>query len=450
MSIQLNPIGILDLLSQLEVDSLKKSSTSKLYRLFRNCSLAVLNVGSHTDSSFEIYEKYKSFDINLLCRERGIKIELHNPPETAFVDGQIIKGIHEHLFSVIRDILFIQSKYENNHINLTDSSHITHVVFDMLRNANVLPINTEPNMIVCWGGHSIADNEYRYTKEVGYQLGLRGLNICTGCGPGAMKGPMKGATIGHAKQRISENRYLGLTEPSIIAAEPPNPIVNELAILPDIEKRLEAFVRISHGIIIFPGGAGTAEELLYLLGILLHPENEQQSLPVILTGPQSSKAYFDEITLFVEKTLGQDALKKFTVIIDNPAAVASYLKENMTKVREYRKEKGDAYHFNWTLKIEPEFQLPFAPTHDNMSSLNLHLSQPPQQLAANLRRAFSGIVAGNVKDEGIQEIKRNGAFELQGDINLMKYMDTLLKAFVEQGRMKLPGSVYTPCYKIKV
>jgi len=53
-----------------------------------------------------------------------------------------------------------------------------------------------------------------------------------------MKGPMKGATIGHAKQRIEGGRYIGVTEPGIIAAEPPNPIVNQLVILPDIEKRL--------------------------------------------------------------------------------------------------------------------------------------------------------------------------------------------------------------------
>ena len=147
-------------------------------------------------------------------------------------------------------------------------------------------------MVVCWGGHSIGDVEYKYTKEVGYQMGLRGLNICTGCGPGAMKGPMKGATIGHAKQRLFDGRYLGLTEPSIIAAEPPNPIVDELVIMPDIEKRLEAFVRIAHAIIIFPGGVGTAEELLYLLGILLNQGNKDQVLPVILTGPASSKALF--------------------------------------------------------------------------------------------------------------------------------------------------------------
>jgi predicted Rossmann-fold nucleotide-binding protein len=82
-----------------------------------------------------------------------------------------------------------------------------------------------------------------------------------------MEAPMKGAAVGHAQQRYKEGRFIGMTEPSIIAAEPPNPLVNELIIMPDIEKRLEAFVRIAHGIIIFPGGVGTAEELLYLLGI---------------------------------------------------------------------------------------------------------------------------------------------------------------------------------------
>ncbi|BBI61827.1 hypothetical protein HSBAA_31330 [Vreelandella sulfidaeris] len=94
--------------------------------------------------------------------------------------------------------------------------------------------------------------EYEYTKDVGYHLGLRDLDICTGCGPGAMKGPMKGANVAHAKQRRKESRYLGISEPGIIAAEAPNPIVNELVVMPDIEKRLEAFVRLGHGIIVFP------------------------------------------------------------------------------------------------------------------------------------------------------------------------------------------------------
>ncbi len=136
------------------------------------------------------------------------------------------------------------------------------------------------------------------------------------------------------------------------------------------------------------------------------------------------------------------------IIVDDPVQVAQKLKEAMPKVREYRKNEGDAYYFNWTLKIEHEFQMPFAPTHENMANLDLHLEQEKQQLAANLRRAFSGIVAGNVKDEGLRAIKQFGPYELHGDKTLMVEMDKLLQAFVEQGRMKLPGSKYIPCYKI--
>jgi hypothetical protein len=89
------------------------------------------------------------------------------------------------------------------------------MVFQILRNARVLKTQQDPNLVVCWGGHSISRIEYDYTKLVGYHLGLRGLDVCTGCGAGAMKGPMKGATIGHSKQRIRNGllpRHLGAVD----------------------------------------------------------------------------------------------------------------------------------------------------------------------------------------------------------------------------------------------
>ena len=122
------------------------------------------------------------------------------------------------------------------------------------------------------GRHSIGEIEYQYTKKVGYQLGLREFNICTGCGSGAMKGPMKGATIAHAKQRYNNCRYIGITEPGIISSESPNPIVNTLVVIADIEKRLESFVRPGHAFIVLPESVGITEEILYLLGILMHPK----------------------------------------------------------------------------------------------------------------------------------------------------------------------------------
>ncbi|TWX73913.1 nucleotide 5'-monophosphate nucleosidase PpnN [Colwellia sp. C1TZA3] len=443
MHTQINPVGKMNLLSQAEVDRLQQSATSELYNLYRNCSLAVLNAGSHTDNAEDIYQQFLDFKIKVLRRERGVKLALDNPPEHAFVDGVIIKGIQEHLSAVLRDILFIGDCYSTK-----DLDSVTNVIFDMLRNANAIIPDSSPNLITCWGGHSINSTEYKYTKQVGYHLGLRGFNICTGCGPGAMKGPMKGATFGHAKQRNTTGRYIGLTEPSIIAAEPPNPIVNELVIMPDIEKRLEAFVRMSHGIIIFPGGAGTAEELLYILGIMLNPKNQCQKLPIILTGPIESAEYFQQIDTFIAATLGESAQKLYKIIIDDPEQVAKTFKLSTEEVVAHRKLTGDSYHFNWSLVIETEFQQPFEPDHKNMASLNLHYDQSIASLAANLRRAFSGIVAGNVKASGIKAIRENGPFDISGDSKIMALMDTLLNSFVKQQRMKLPGSKYIPCYTV--
>lgn len=445
MHTQLNPVGNMNILSQAEVDQLQQSSTSELYNLYRNCSLAVLNAGSHTDDAEVIYQQHKEFSIEVLRRERGVKIDLKNAPKHAFVDGKIIRGIREHLSAVLRDILFINN---NDQKRLCVPGSLTDATFGILRNANAILPETKPRLITCWGGHSIKENEYKYTKAVGYQLGLRDFNICTGCGPGAMKGPMKGATIGHAKQRNKEGRYLGLTEPSIIAAEPPNAIVNELIIMPDIEKRLEAFVRMSHGIIIFPGGAGTAEELLYILGILLNTENQSQVFPIILTGPQSASAYFTEIDAFIGATLGSKAQSLYKIIIDDAEQVAQVMSHTLEDVLAYRKETGDAFHFNWSLAIEHDFQHPFEPSHKNMSELDISHNVSTAELAANLRRVFSGIVAGNVKSSGIKAIREHGPFQISGDKEIMVLMDKLLASFVSQQRMKLPGSKYIPCYQV--
>ncbi|KMW72981.1 LOG family protein [Photorhabdus luminescens subsp. luminescens] len=453
MITHINPLGSMDLLSQLEVDMLKSTAKSDLYRLFRNCSLAVLNSGSQTDNSKELLSKYTDFEINVLRRERGVKLELVEPPEDAFVDGKIIHSLQANLFAVLRDILFVHTQIsdpgQQDYSDSENSAHITNRIFSILRHARALHTDDDLNMIVCWGGHSISKQEYQYGRKVGNQLGLRGLNICTGCGPGAMEAPMKGAAVGHAQQNYKNSRFIGITEPSIIAAEPPNPLVNELIIMPDIEKRLEAFVRIAHGIVIFPGGVGTAEELLYLLGILMNPENQEQVLPLILTGPKESEAYFQVLDEFIVHTLGEDMRRYYHIIIDNAPEVARIMKEAMPLVRDSRHSTGDAYSFNWSMKINYDLQQPFEPSHENMADLNLHPDQPPEKLAASLRRAFSGIVAGNVKEVGIQAIEKQGPFKIHGDVKIMGHMDKLLKDFVEQHRMKLPGgTAYEPCYEI--
>ena len=117
-------------------------------------------------------------------------------------------------------------------------------------------------------------------------------------------------------------------------------------------------------------------------------------------------------------------------------------------MREYRTDEGDAYYFNWRLAIDDQFQRPFSSTHEAMSKLDISADLPRHFLAANLRRVFSGIVSGNVREDTAALIERQGPFEINGSARIMALLDELLAAFVEQKRMKISGNDYEPCYRV--
>ena len=112
---------------------------------------------------------------------------------------------------------------------------------------------------------------------------------------------------------------------------------------------------------------------------------------MVFTGPPSAAEYFGHIDRFIAATLGAEAQKRYKTIVDAPEAVAREMHTGIRQVREFRKSRSDAYYFNWLLRIDAEFQRPFKPTHENMRNLSLHKNQEKHQLAANLRRAFSGV-----------------------------------------------------------
>ena len=454
------PQGNMALLTQIEADSISHTSKGELYELYRNCSLAVLNSGNLTDNSQELLENYENFEIDVVRNERGLKIELINPPDSALVDGEIIATLQRHLYSVLRDIVqiniyqdtvkqLLSSVQQSDLPPVSTQEIITNGIFHILRNAGVLHASDEPNIAVCWGGHSISKDEYEYAYQVGVELGLRKIDICTGCGPGIMEAPMKGSLIGHVLQEATSCRRIGLTEPSIIAAEPPNSMVSELVILPDIEKRLEAFVRLGHVLIVFPGGPGTAEELLYILGIKLRQENRYNPIPLIVTGNKKAAPYFEALDTFLKSIFGPEISRYYNIVIDDPTKVATLVKEGLQNSYEHRSLIHDSYCFNWSLSIPQELQTPFKVTHESMAALDLHKNQEPWRLAANLRRAFSGIVTGNEKENGIKLVQEHGPFILDGDADIIRSMDKLMRDFIKQGRILLSQKKYKPCYVFK-
>ncbi len=67
-----------------------------------------------------------------------------------------------------------------------------------------------------------------------------------------------------------------------------------------------------------------------------------------------------------------------------------------------------------------------------MADFNLICYRAPEALAAALRCAFSGIIAGNIKDKTIQAVKIQELFKLKGDPNMLQQLDQLLENFIHQ------------------
>jgi len=460
-SFRITPEGTcLESLSPAEIDALFAESQEEIRPLLRRCVLGVLLSGEESDDVKTLLAHHADFGLEVSKSAGGIEVELRNAPAHAFVSYEydergrratvhkIIEGIRQNVFAVLRDLVFIRTEIERTRkYDLDTPAGITDSVFLILRNAGIFGKTGRHKIIVCWGGHAIGPEEYKYTKDVGYHCGLRFMDIITGCGPGAMKGPMKGATIAHSKQRYDDGRYIGITEPGIIASEAPNPIVKPLVIMPDIEKRLEAFVRLGHGIVVFPGGAGTAEELMYILGILSHPDNRDTPFPVIMTGPASASPYFERLDAFVRGTLGETLAQRYKIIIDDPIGVAQEMNRGLLEVKAERERSGDSYYFNRKLVIPPVFQQRFVPSHDSADKLEVYREAEPQLFAAALRRVFSAVVWGNVKPEGVAAIGHHGPLRIHGEREIMSQIDALLSSFADQGRMRLKGH-YTPVYEL--
>ncbi|MBU2323280.1 MAG: DUF4478 family protein, partial [Gammaproteobacteria bacterium] len=152
----LTPKGSLETLSQREVQQLRETGSGSVYALFRQCALAILNTGSHSDNAKTILEAYPDFEVKIHQQDRGIRLELFNAPANAFVDGEMIASTREMLFSALRDIVYTQSELESKRVDFSSSQGITDYVFHLLRNAHTLRAGLEPKIVVCWGGHSIS------------------------------------------------------------------------------------------------------------------------------------------------------------------------------------------------------------------------------------------------------------------------------------------------------
>ena len=153
---EVSPRGALEVLSQREVEQLRLASkseeNSRLFDLLRRCALAVMNSGSEEDDAAAVFDRYRDFSVEIVQRTRGLKLKIKNAPASAFVDGRIIEGIRQHLFAVLRDLVYVGTEIERSErFDLGRGDSITDAVFHILKHARVLNPNLRPNLVVCWG-----------------------------------------------------------------------------------------------------------------------------------------------------------------------------------------------------------------------------------------------------------------------------------------------------------
>ena len=81
-------------------------------------------------------ERYREFESRVIQETRSIQLELKLAPKSAFVDGKLIYSIRDHLFSVLRDIVYIvkEQEFDDSGLNANPrASPISSIIFCGMR-----------------------------------------------------------------------------------------------------------------------------------------------------------------------------------------------------------------------------------------------------------------------------------------------------------------------------
>ncbi len=296
--------------------------------------------------------------------------------------------------------------------------------------------------IVVQGGHRINRIEYAFVSHLFREIAKRVREgvVITGCGDGAMQAPFEGIEQELADRDFKDaHRYvrIGLTEAGILAKERPNPLVERLVVYPDIEQRMESFIRLATLIIIVPGGVGTAEEIMQLLEVVLSPEN---------TGKVPN-------THLIEGSGGQwmnNLRELFDVCFPGLLDKSEFLRvlagiDPATYACEVKRMKRPLWNEPWNEEITMPVESQFIHTDDpseffvQMEGMRLSRSEngTEAEVAGVLRRFFSAMVDLTVKHpEIVDEWKGQGQkVRLRGQqdviVAVMKFLDLLYS----QGRL---------------
>ncbi|MDA8876519.1 TIGR00730 family Rossman fold protein [Candidatus Thioglobus sp.] len=154
------------------------------------------------------------------------------------------------------------------------------------------------NNITVFGSARIkpTDPLYNDAYELGKSLSNSGYNVFTGGGPGIMSAANKGAYEGKSKS-IGLNIQLPQEQSS-------NPYLDENITFDYFFSRKVMLVKYSSACVYFPGGYGTADELMEVLTLM--QTNKMKKVPIIL---YDSK-FWASLLLWIEQSVEKSYVSK--------------------------------------------------------------------------------------------------------------------------------------------
>lgn len=180
----------------------------------------------------------------------------------------------------------------------------------LAENAEVVAYD-RPSLLY-FGGGKISTEDFDHAVRTSGHIasGHTKTQSNTGSGPGIMTAAHLGPTLainGHA-------RNVGLTLEGLVHRESPGSHNDELLTLANMSRRLELFLRLSQGGVIFPGGIGTLEEIAAVLAILFHDKNKGVHYPFVLSErEQGGGTFMTTVMEFLGKTVGPQVQEHFTL-----------------------------------------------------------------------------------------------------------------------------------------
>lgn len=191
--------------------------------------------------------------------------------------------------------------------------HLLRSYFQTIRGAWKVAALAQP-VVSIFGGSRIGQ-DYHYAKkaaELGGMLSQANISVLTGGGPGIMQavscgikqldGSGKGKTIG-----------IGVTD---LGEEEPNQCVHEYIELKYFFARKWLLTRYASGVVFFPGGFGTLDELFEL--ITLVQTKKTKRIPIVLFGIEYWKPMIGWLTkeMYQHGFVTEQELQLFTVTDD--------------------------------------------------------------------------------------------------------------------------------------